>query len=94
MLRRLLIRGYNADTKAGCYANKGRLALALAEPILHLRQSGRFVVIEDKLVKSAYRAALAAARELPERVAAFALEACARRESTRKNLQTRRALEP
>jgi hypothetical protein len=59
------------------------LALALAEPILHLRQSGGFVDIEDKLVKSAYRAALAAAREFLERVAAFALEACARRESPR-----------
>jgi hypothetical protein len=55
------------------------LALALAEPILHLRQSGGFVYIEAKLVKSTYRAALAAARELPERVAAFVLEACVRR---------------
>jgi hypothetical protein len=56
------------------------LALTLAEPILRARQSGRFVYIENKLVKSAYRAALASARELPERVTTFALEACARRE--------------
>jgi hypothetical protein len=59
------------------------LALALAEPILHSRQSGRFTYIEAKLVKSAYQAALAAAHELPERVAAFALEACVRREFPR-----------
>jgi hypothetical protein len=55
------------------------LALALAVPILHSPQSVRFG--DAKLVKSIYRAALAAARDLPERVAAFALEACARRAS-------------
>jgi hypothetical protein len=70
------------------------LALTLAEQILHLEQSGGFVYIEDKLVKSAYRAALAAAHEFPERVAAFALKACARQEQPIEASQNEENAEP
>jgi hypothetical protein len=63
------------------------LALARAEQILRLKQGG--VIVSDERDEDAYRAALAGARELPDRVIALALEASARREPSTQATKSR-----
>ncbi len=55
------------------------MALAEAERVLRARQADRYALGWDKLDQIIFRAALAAATEEPDRVAAFALAASARR---------------
>jgi len=60
------------------------LALTKAEQVLCFKESGGIFCAEDKLDEIVYRAALAGARELPERVGAFALKASGRKEALTK----------
>jgi len=58
------------------------LALAKAELILRLKQGDGIRIVEDKVDEITYRATLAGARELPDRVVTFALEASGREKSS------------
>jgi hypothetical protein len=56
------------------------LGISAAEWMLRFKQRPGMVVVDDEVDEIAYRAGLAAAQELPDRVARLALEACQRRQ--------------
>jgi hypothetical protein len=55
------------------------IAITDAENIFRFKLESRYHIIKDKVDEVVYRAGLAGARELPDRVSAFALTACARK---------------
>ncbi len=56
------------------------LAVDVGDEMLAFKMSDGMNIVNDKVDEDAFRAALAAAHELPERVASFALTACARKD--------------
>ncbi len=66
------------DAKWPLRREAAELGIAAAEHMLRLKRGPGMVLVQDGIDEVAYRAGLAGAKELPERVAAFALDASQR----------------